>query len=229
VFSWFIRLSTAVVVLILHVTAYSAEAQEPPVTEKPEAREEIYGAIFLLGSLAPNRNLNVGGEEFPSTIVKHGAGGGIKAGVFPAFTHYVLGIQGETFAFGHEISAPPSMGSLGTQSGRGTLIASTTMVSLVIRYPGDQWQPYVGVGAGWCSSLLVGTDMKKGPMTQTGTARDLSFASQYFAGLRMNLSTRVFIFGEYKYLASRFNWSGQLEPSLDFRTHLVALGAGLSF
>jgi len=103
------------------------------------------------------------------------------------------------------------------------------MVSLVVRYPGEQLQPYAGVGAGWSSSLLVGTDITKGSMTQSGTARDTSFASQYFAGLRVNLTQQVFLFGEYKYFASRYHWSGNLQPSLDFRTHILALGAGLSF
>jgi len=103
------------------------------------------------------------------------------------------------------------------------------LVSLVVRYPGEQFQPYAGVGAGWSSSLLVETNLTKGAMTQTGTARDSSFASQYFAGLRMNLTQRVFLFGEYKYFASRYNWSGNLQPSLDFRAHILAIGAGLSF
>ena len=40
---------------------------------------EIYGAIYVLGSLAKNRNLNVGGEELPSTTVRNGAGGGFKS------------------------------------------------------------------------------------------------------------------------------------------------------
>ena len=49
---------------------------------------------FLFGSLAQNRNLNAGDGEIPFTTVKNGAGGGIKAGVFPAFTNYLVGITG---------------------------------------------------------------------------------------------------------------------------------------
>jgi opacity protein-like surface antigen len=223
-----IRSTSAALCLTWCLTGNPAVAQEG-LTKETSHREEIYGAVFLLGSLASNRTLNAGGEAFPSTVVKNGAGGGIKAGVFPSFTNYIVGIQGEMFGFGHEISAPASTGASGNQSGRGTLLAWTTMVSLIVRYPGERFQPYAGVGAGWSSSLLVGTELTKGPMTQSGTARDTSFASQYFAGLRTNVTPRVFVFGEYKYLASRYNWSGQLQPSLDFRTHLVAIGAGLSF
>lgn len=190
---------------------------------------EIYGSVYLLGSLTKNRNLNVGGEAVPQTTVRDGAGGGVKAGIFPAFTNYVVGIQAEMFGLGSEIAAPQSSGSGGVQSGRGTMLAWNTLVSLIARYPGKQFQPYIGAGAGWSSSLLVGTDLIKGSTTQSGIARDMSFAYQYFTGLRVNLTDRVFVFGEYKFFGSRFNWSGSLQPSLDFRTHIVALGAGLSF
>mgnify|MGYP003349682055 FL=1 len=77
-------------------------------------------------------------------------------------------------------------------------------------------------------SLLVGSELTRGSATQSGIAQEMSFAYQYFAGLRMNLTERVFCFGEYKYFGSRYHWSGNLQPALDFRTHIVALGAGLS-
>jgi opacity protein-like surface antigen len=121
------------------------------------------------------------------------------------------------------------MGASGMQSGRGTFFASTTMVSLLIQYPGTVLKPYAGVGIGWSSSYLFDAQLMKGATTQTGTAWDTSAAYQYLAGLRAQVSERVFLFGEYKYFASRFHWGGSLEPSLDFRTHIVALGIGLSF
>ncbi|HKY72152.1 MAG TPA: outer membrane beta-barrel protein [Nitrospira sp.] len=210
--------------------AKTAEGQETGTAADPSNREpEIYGAVFLLGSLAKNRNLNVGGEELPSTTVRNGAGGGFRAGVFPAFTGYILGIQAESFGIGNEVTAPASLGSSGVQSGRGTLLTWTTMVSLLVQYPGKRFKPYMGVGAGWSSSYLLDAQITKGTMTQTGTLRDTSPALQYVAGLRAYMSERLFVFGEYKYFASRYQWSGGLEPSLDFRTQIVALGVGLTF
>lgn len=226
-----LRIVSLGLILALGFIVHVAQAQEGGPVDDASQREgpEIYGALFLFGSLAQNRNLNVGGEELPATTVKNGVGGGFKAGVFPAFTGYVVGIQAESFAMGNEIKAPTSMGTSGTQSASGTLLAWTTMVSLVVRYPGERFQPYVGVGAGWSSSYLVGTDITKDGMTQSGTARDTSFAWQYFAGLRTNVTQQVFVFAEYKYFASRFEWGGSLQPSLDFRTHIVGIGAGLTF
>lgn len=226
-----IRLPSVILLLTLCVAVQVAEAQERGSTDDslPRTGPEIYGGVFVFGSLSQNRSLNVGGEALPSTTVKNGAGGGFRAGVFPAFTCYMVGIQAESFGLGHEVTAPASMGTSGIQSGRGTLLAWTTMVSLLIQYPGKQFKPYGGIGLGWSSSYLVDATLTNGAMTQTGTLRDTSLAVQYVAGLRTHLTESVFVFGEYKYFTSRYQWSGSLEPALDFRTHIVAVGVGLAF
>ena len=226
-----IRVPSVILLLTLCVAVPVAEAQERGSTDDslPRTGPEIYGAIFVLGSLSENRPLNVGGEALPSTTVKNGAGGGFKAGVFPAFTGYVLGIQAESFGLGHGITAPASTGPAGIQSARGTLLAWTTMVSLLVQYPGREFKPYAGIGVGWSSSYMLDATLTNGAMTQTGTLRDTSLAVQYLAGLRTHLTESVFVFGEYKYFTSRYQWSGSLEPALDFRTHIVAVGVGLVF
>ena len=217
--------------LAIWFAAASVFAQETsPIEEPPpKSRSEIFGSVYVLGSFPKNRNFNVGGEALPSTVVRDGAGAGARTGIFPAFTNRILGIQGEIFGLGSEISAPQTVGSAGAQSGHATMLAWNTLVSLVLRYPGEQFQPYVGIGGGWSSALLVGTDVTRGGMTQSGVAHDTGFARQYIAGLRSNLTERLFVFGEYKYFMARYSWSGSLQPSLDFRAHIVAVGVGLSF
>jgi opacity protein-like surface antigen len=210
------------------VTQTPARADESSRTTASPQGPEIYAAIYALGSLAKNRNVNVGGDEL-STTVHNGGGGGFKAGVFPAFAGYIVGIQAESFGLGHSITAPASTGSSGMQSGKGTLLAWTTMVSIVVQYPGERLKPYAGIGAGWSSSYLVDAQFTKGPVSQTGTLTDTSVAFQYLAGLRAHLTDSLFVFGEYKYFASRYHWSGSLEPSLDLRTHIIAVGVGLAF
>ena len=216
-------------VVCLFSQAANGQDAAQETQDSPKQGPQIYAAIYLLGSLAKNRNVTLDGEALPSTIVRNGGGGGFKAGVFPAFTGYVVGIQAESFGLGHEVTAPTSIGSSGVQSGRGTLLAWTTMVSLLIQYPGTVLKPYAGVGIGWSSSYLVDAQLTKGSVTQTGTAKDTSVAYQYLAGLRAQVTEGVFLFGEYKYFASRYQWDGSLEPSLDLRTHIVAVGVGLSF
>jgi opacity protein-like surface antigen len=216
-------------VVCLFTQTANAQDAAHETQDSPDQGPQIYAAIYLLGSLAKNRNLNLGGDALPSTTVKDGGGGGFKAGVFPAFTAYVVGIQAESFGLGHQVTAPTSIGSSGMQSGRGTLLAWTTMVSLLVQYPGTVLKPYAGLGVGWSSSYLFDAQLMKGAVVQTGTARDTSVAYQYLAGLRAQVTGRVFLFGEYKYFASRYQWDGSLQPSLDLRTHIVAVGIGLSF
>lgn len=210
------------------LTQAPGRAEESPVAAASAEGPEIYAAIYALGSLAKNRNLNVGGDELPTTV-HNGGGGGFKAGVFPAFAGYVVGIQGESFGLGHGVAAPASTGPSGMQSGKGTLLTWTTMVSLIVQYPGGRLKPYAGIGAGWSSSYLVDAQFTKGAVSQSGTLRDTALAFQYFAGLRAHVTETVFLFGEYKYFASRYQWSGSLDPSLDLRTHIIAVGIGLAF
>lgn len=204
-----------------------AWSEEGSGETKPAAASdhEIYGALYLLGALAQNRPLMLGGESLGGTVVRNGAGAGFRAGIFPAFVHRTIGIQADTFGMGNELSLAP----VGGRSARGTILAGNTMVSLVARYPGDWFQPYLGAGIGVSSALLVGTELIHGGSKQTGTARDTAFAHQYFAGLRANLTAHVFIFGEYKWFSTRYAWSGELAPSLDYRAHIVAFGCGMSF
>jgi opacity protein-like surface antigen len=204
-------------------------ADEPPSDLPMHPGPEIYGAVYALGSLAKNRNLNVGGEALSSTTIKDGAGAGFMAGVFPAFTGYVVGVRAESFGLGHKVTAPASIGSSGAESGSGTLLAWTTMVSLLAQYPGKVFKPYAGIGIGWSSSFFQDVRITKGTMSQTGTLRDTSAAFQYVAGIRTYMTDSVFLFGEYKYFTSRYHWGGSLEPSLDLRTQIVAVGAGLTF
>lgn len=190
---------------------------------------EIYGALYLLGALAQNRPLMLGGESLGGTVVRNGAGTGFRAGIFPAFAHSIIGIQADTFGMGNDLSLSSTSSSVGGRSARGTILSGNTLVSLVARYPGEWFQPYLGAGIGVSSALLVGTELIHGASKQTGTARDTSFAHQYFAGLRANLTAHFFIFGEYKWFSTRYAWNGELAPSLDYRVHIVAFGGGMSF
>ncbi|MEM7143688.1 MAG: outer membrane beta-barrel protein [Verrucomicrobiota bacterium] len=61
--------------------------------------------------------------------------------------------------------------------------------------------PYVGAGLGWAYSRQRGGTLT----TPTGTSSfprnsDNSFAWQFFAGLEVDLTERVSVYGEYKYL-----------------------------
>lgn len=70
----------------------------------------------------------------------------------------------------------------------------------------------------------------------TGKGGDVALAYQFLAGMRAYMNKNVYLFGEYKYFGSAYDWksetsSGASGPttSLTFRTHIVALGLGVTF
>ncbi|MDH4186835.1 MAG: outer membrane beta-barrel protein [Nitrospira sp.] len=215
-------------VLLIGNRSWAQEAQGPERSEV-NAAHEIYAGLYLFGALTNNRPLTLGGDSLEGTTVGNGFGGGFRAGIFPAFTNYVVGVQADTFGMGSQLSASSTSGSGEVRSARATLLAGNTLVSLVVRYPGVQFQPYLGAGMGMSSALLVGIEMIKGSTAQAGTASATAFAYQYFAGLRTHLTPRIFMFGEYKWFGARYAWNGNLTPSLDYRTHLMTVGVGSVF
>lgn len=222
-----IAISLAVLSMVWGGTVYGQEESRVPTGET--SPHEIYGGLYLLGSFPRSRALVLEGQPLNQTEILNGAGAGFRAGIFPSFTRGVLGIQADTFGFGHEISAPPAIGSAGNRSAKGTLIAGNTLVSIVVRYPGSYVQPYAGVGAGLSSAHLAKTELVQGASRQTGTAGDMSLAHQYFAGARANLSSGLFLFGEYRWFSARYTWTGALAPSLEFRSQMIVAGLGMSF
>lgn len=204
----------------------SANGQQAP------HRSEVYLGIYVLGTLPKDRNLVVGGDEIPRTNVGNGIGAGFKAGIYPAFTTRIIGIEGETFGHSADISAPRTTVNGGTRFANANLILVNTMANLVARYPGDLLQPFVGVGGGLSNAFLTGTDIQRGTDRLTGTTSSTSLAYQFLAGLRANVTNRLFVFGEFKYFVAKYTWDADNSgpsTSLEFRTKLVTGGVGLSF
>ena len=104
------------------------------------------------------------------------------------------------------------------------------MVNLLARYPGDMIQPYIGAGIGVSVAQLRDINFQTSSGAMTGKGSDVAFAYQFLAGLLAYVNKKVYLFGEYKYFGSSYNWksetaSGSAGPttSLTFHTHLVSL------
>jgi outer membrane protein W len=110
------------------------------------------------------------------------------------------------------------------------------MLNVLVRYPGDVLQPYIGAGLGLSVAALRDLNLRSSTSTMTGDAGDVSFGYQFLAGLRAYLHKDTFLFWEYKYFGSTYKWgsessggSGGPDTVLNFRTHIVAAGVGVSF
>ena len=223
-------------VVILSLIAGSLHAGAQDSSETNPARTEGYVGLYGLYASPKASNISLGSAEFPNTSLDNGFGGGIKAGLFPKFTRGFLGAELEVFGFGTDVTSPAAVTSGSLRFFNGTLVSINSMVNVVARYPGEYLQPYGGAGAGGSLGLLTSVDFQsQGVQSISDTGATGAFAYQFFGGLRVNVSKRFFVYGEYKYFRSDYKWDAQIisgpntSVSLDFTTHIFAGGVGIRF
>ena len=156
--------------------------------------------------------------------VKHSFGGGVKVGLFPDFTHRLIGVEIDSSGHGGAFSFPSRADSGQPAISRSDLLVLHTMINLIVRYPSRQITPYVGVGGGWSHGILLNPNIAGRADQDFEAAR--SFGYQFLAGTQVMLSHKVFLFGEYRYFAANYHWNGL---ALDFRSHYGVAGFGLRF
>jgi opacity protein-like surface antigen len=215
-----------------------AEKQTDHATPSPESRKtEIYLSPYVVGTMPIDDDLSQGGngfatQTFRGTNIKSSIGAGIKAGAFPGFAAGILGLEGEIFGHGGKLKTPD-----GTfPSADANLTVVNFMLNILARYPGDVLQPYIGAGVGLSAAVLSDINLRSSTSTLTGDTGDASLAYQFLAGMRAYVHKNVYLFGEYKYFGSTYKWDSEFpgggagpDTSLNFRTHIVAGGVGVSF
>lgn len=224
-------------VLFDRPAAWADEAPSTQTSNTEKRKTEIYLSPYLLGTMPVDKDLSEGGNGFPTqtyrgTNIKSSVGGGIKAGAFPSSTGGVIGLEVEFFGHGGKTKTPD--GAFPSADAKLTVL--NTMVNILARYPGDVLQPYIGAGIGASFATLSDLNLQSSTGTSTGKARDAAFAYQFLAGMRAYVSKKVYLFGEYKYFGSTYKWESEVsgggagpDTSLNFRTHIVAGGLGVSF
>ena len=243
-----VMLRTALVVLCLMWSSVARGAASDPetaaavtgtdtsATDQKEKRE-IYLSVFMLGNIPSNRALKFETDPYPNTNVEGGLGGGIKVGYYPAFTGRIVGIEGEFSGFNAKVDAPQSTSGGVTRSGQFRLNVFNAMANLLFRYPGKTVQPYVGAGVGLSGAFARDINLQHGAVGAINeNAGDAAFAYQLIGGGRVNVTDRVFLFSEYKYMVANYKWESELPNgaggpsfSLPFRTHIISGGVGFSF
>src|SRR5687767_683554 len=68
----------------------AANSSAPPASKE---RTEIYMGLFMMGNFPGNRALQFENDPYPNTEVGGGLGGGLKVGVYPAFTNRIIGVE----------------------------------------------------------------------------------------------------------------------------------------
>ncbi|WHZ21930.1 MAG: hypothetical protein OJF47_001042 [Nitrospira sp.] len=212
-------------------SAATAEATQP------EEQNEVYVSLFVQGSHPLNRPVRLQDDPFMNTDVQGGLGGGLKVGIFPAFAGRFVGLEAEVSGLNGKVDAPTSTTGGVTKSANFRLNSINAMANLLLRYPGEVIQPYLGVGAGVSGGFARNLNLRQSTIGVIHeNAADGAFAYQVLGGVRANVSDHVFLFTEYKYFVANYQWESELVsgahgPSftLNYRAHVISGGLGFRF
>ena len=137
----------------------------------------------VMGLFPQDKDLSVGGSRIPNTDVRGTIGAGIKFDIYPWFTKNIVGAEIEAFGLGGSGRAPRTTSGSGTTQAQGSLITLNTMYNVVLRYPSEAIQPYIGVGGGTSTGILYNVDITSGNGGLTGSSGDFAFAYQFLGGV----------------------------------------------
>jgi opacity protein-like surface antigen len=183
---------------------------------------DIDVGLYALGAFPSDHGLFAQGSNPSDTRITNGAGAGIKATVFPHSLGNIVGIGLESSGHGSEIafSSPSNAGSPVSTN----LWVFSSMVNLILRYPGKAFIPYIGTGGGYSSGMLTHADIPG--RSDRDFEGSWALGSQFFGGVQGNLTEKVFLFSEYKYFSANYHWK---QLALDFRSQYLLFGIGLRF
>ena len=202
-----------------------------------ETKTDMYISLYVQGSRPLNRPARLQEDPFTNTDVQGGLGGGLKIGFFPAFAGRYLGLEAELSGLDGKVNAPTATSGGVTRSTNFRLQSINAMANVLLRYPGETIQPYIGVGAGLSGGFARDLNFQHSTIGVVHeNAADGAFAYQFLGGVRANVTDRLFLFTEYKYLVANYQWEseftdGSRGPSftLNYRTHIIAGGVGMTF
>ncbi len=160
---------------------------------------------------------------------------GGKLGIrFPGRARW-LGVETEFFYTNPHVKQQnvtatiPGLSSTGPFPGAHMRVA-TWAFNLIARYPGELFQPYIGVGPGIFWGRISGNDVNA-VGNSFGTGSDGSLGLNVLGGVRLLLTQRLAVFGEYKYNRVTFDFGGVGANAID--THALYQAhhfvGGLSF
>ena len=185
---------------------------------------EIYLAGYGMGSQPSNKGISYKGRGVSGETVNGDPGLGFKIGLFPHFAGGYLGIELESFGQNNSLRFPVEENGIATGKGKSGLITYSSMVNLLLRYPGRYIRPYMGIGGGLSNGILRHADIPGRLDNNTEMASAPGY--QFFGGIQLVIADNWFVFGEYKYSAANYHWN---QLALNFRSEYFLGGIGYLF
>jgi len=183
---------------------------------------EWYAAAQLGANFAdPIRNVrgsgSLAGLDAPNFNLTTSPAFGGKVGLFP--NHGMLGLELDVS------HSTPHIKNLDDVPGIHLAVINIGP-SVVLRYPGLTWQPYIGGGP----AVLVA---RLGRSSTTESDTQVSIGANLLVGIRAFVTPKVALFTEYKYTDSTFRFGGAFGPVGGFdgtyRAHQLFMGLSYHF
>ncbi len=192
-------------------------------TASPAEFGDIELSGYAMGSWPRDQNIFNQGTSSDASV-QQGFGVGVKVGLFPSALHGIMGMVLDSNLHNGALSFLNIAHGETGETGRSDLLISNTTFNLILRYPGETIHPYIGVGAGWSTGMLLNPNIAGRDDRDFDAA--YAFVHQFLGGAQVFLTPKVFLFSEYRFASSTYHWD---RLAIDFRTHYGLLGAGLRF
>jgi opacity protein-like surface antigen len=179
--------------------------------------------LYALGSWPRDEDVFNQGTRVPASV-QQGFGAGLKVGLFPAALHRAVGLEIDSNVHNGALSFPNIANGRNNGVGRSDLLVFKTTFNVILRYPGELVRPYVGVGIGWATGVLLNPNIAGRDDQDFDDTR--AFGHQFLGGTQLLLSPKVFLFAEYRYFSANYHWKSL---AVDFRDHNGLMGVGLRF
>jgi len=200
----------------------------PFAAERPETYVGFYGGVTIPQSF---KDVHGVGElsdiKLTDLDLARSAIYGAKLGMFLPGRERWLGVETEFFYtnphikqqdIGFTVSGVPA----GTFNFAGAHVrVATWAVNWILRYPGERFQPYIGVGPGIFWGRMSGVEL--------GTGSDTSLGLNALAGARFFFTKRLALFGEFKYNRVSFDFGGTASIHALYQPYHFVGGLSLHF
>ncbi len=185
---------------------------------------EIYLAGYGMATQPLNQGLSFKGNGVTDERIHGHPGLGVKVGLFPSSFKGYLGVELESFGQNNSLRFPIEENGAETGKGKSGLVTYSSMVNVILRYPGPYARPYVGIGGGLSNGILHHSDIPGRRDRNMETS--LAPGYQFFGGIQLVVAPNWFVFGEYKYSAANYHWN---QLSVNFRSEYFIGGIGYIF
>jgi len=179
------------------------------------------GYVGIFGGYTMPDDLEVSGGSAGSGDIslEDGYVAGLKVGYIPPQMQY-LAVEFEYFYTSNDIDSQ----IVGASNVNGDITSNNFFLNLLLRYPVNWFQPYIGFGIGWSWGETSGTGT--GPLAQILNQEENDFAWQFLLGADFVINPQWAIDVGYRYFQCSYGFD---TGDGDITNHMITVGLKYRF